>query len=194
METKIINTRFDIAEFEEEENWLSDMHRQGWKLAKINKDKYTFEKSPAEEWVYRLDFRKNDINRAEYIQFFNEYGWEVVLQQGFWFYFRKRMTGEPMDTTIFSDKESKIEMCERLLNGRLTVNTALFAVACLIIGLTFFTKTFSDPGVVLIPFFPLVNDFVKAALPWVAMGILVATSFSFSSYTKIKKRINRMVN
>jgi hypothetical protein len=34
------------------------------------------------------------------------------------------------------------------------------------------------------------NDFVKAALPWIGAAILVATSFSFSDNNKIRDKIN----
>jgi hypothetical protein len=194
METKIVNTTFDISEFEEEETWLTAMHRQGWKLVQISKNKYVLEECQAEDWIYRLDFQKKDVNRESYIRFFTDYGWEFVLQQNDWFYFRKKNDGDAADVSIFSDNESKIEMCERVLSGKIKANVALFLISCVIVAFTLFTTTFSDADVVLIPLFPAVNDFVKAALPWIGMGLLVATSYSFSSYNKMKKKIIRMKN
>jgi len=194
METKIVNTTFDISGFEEEETWLASMHGQGWKLIQISRNKYVFEKCQAEDWIYQLDFQKKDVKRESYISFFTDYGWEFVLQQNNWFYFRKKNDGNAADVSIFSDNESKIEMCERVLSGKISVNVTLFFISCLIVALTIFSTTFSDADVVLIPFFPAVNDFVKAALPWIGMGLMVATSYSFSSSNKMKKKINRMKN
>ena len=50
---------FTIADFEEEEIWLHDQHRNGWKLAKmIQPCFYIFEKSTPAEVTYRLDYNQ----------------------------------------------------------------------------------------------------------------------------------------
>lgn len=194
MEFKTVKTSFLISEFEEEENWLAAMHNQGWKLMSISHNRYKFEKCQPEEWVYQLDFQKKNEIDGSYIKLFNDYGWSFMLQHNDWFYFRRKKDINETDLSIFSDKDSKITMCERALNGKLKVNVTLFFIACCISILTIFTPVFSSKSAVLIPYFTYANDFFKAALPWIGIGLLVATSFSFSDYKKIRNKINMMKN
>lgn len=193
MEFKTVKTSFLISEFEEEEKWLSSMHNQGWKLIDITYNGYRFEKCQSEDWVYQLDFQKRNGIHENYIKLYDDYGWNFILQHNHWVYFRRKKDID-IDLSIFSDKDSKIAMCERVLNGKLKINAILFFIACFISILTMFTPTFSSESTVLIPNSTWVNDFLKAALPWIGMGLLIATSFSYSDYKKIRSKINMMKN
>lgn len=194
MEFKIIKTNFLISEFEEEEKWLTTMHSQGWKLIEISHNNYKFEKCQPGDWVYQLDFQNKMIEESNYIKLFGDYGWNFVLKHNNWFYFRriKNVKDCNTDLSIFSDKDSKITMCQRALSGKLKINVSLFFIACIILVLSIFTNTFSSASTVLIPNFTWLNNFLKAVLPWIGMGLMVATSFSFSDYNKIRNKINMM--
>lgn len=208
MESKKIITTFYLSEFEEEEKWLEVQHNQGWKLADISGKQhnlgwkranlsgntYVFEKCANEEWIYQLDFRGKEVNRAEYIQLFADCGWEFVLEKDKWFYFRKRKDATDVDTSIFSDRDSKIDMCERAIYGRLSINVCLFALSGIIVFLAIFTDIFRSSDFILFPTNAWLNDFLKAAIPWIAIGLWVACSYSFHEYRKIKKRIDSLKN
>jgi hypothetical protein len=197
METKEIKTTFYLSEFEEEEKWLQVQHSQGWKLAGIcgkMHTQYKFEKCPDEEWIYQLDFRGNDVKKDEYIQLFADCGWEFIFQHDRWFYFRKKKEPEDADIAIFSDRDSKINMCERIINGRLRINVGLFGLSCAIVLITVFTDVFRSGESVLFPVNTWVSDFLKAAIPWIGIGLLLACSYSFREYGKIKKRIDTLKN
>ena len=81
---------FYIAEFREEQAWLSFMHKEGWKLLTTNGYRYTFERCAGEDWIYQLDFKQENITEADYIQMYEDYGWEFVLRFRNWYYFRKK--------------------------------------------------------------------------------------------------------
>ena len=67
---------FTIADYEEEEVWLREQHRQGWKLVNTNLPVfYHFVKCEPEDVVYRLDY-KNSEEDGNYMQMFQDYGWE----------------------------------------------------------------------------------------------------------------------
>ena len=107
--------RFYISEFEQEAAWLAFMHREGWRLTSKEKCYYHFEPCEKEDWCYQLDFKESQSEDEDYIQIYKDYGWEYVLHSGNWFYFRKKKEeGKEEDFSIFSDKESKIEMCRRI--------------------------------------------------------------------------------
>jgi len=180
MESKIEKKNFGIAEFSQEEKWLEEEHKNGWRLIKTNRNKYQFERCDADEWVYQLDFKKNGIAEEEYIQMFMDCGWEYVLQYGKWCYFRKKKE-DGADLSIFSDRFSKIDMYTRMLQSRqLIVTIVLFAIACVIGWLTIFTTTFHGDG------------FLDGALPWIGGGLLVATSFSVDQYIKLRKMVEEL--
>lgn len=186
MESKIEKKNFGIAEFTEQEKWLEEQHRNGWRLIKINGIKYQFERCDADEWIYQLDYKENGVAEEDYIQMFMDCDWEYVLQYGKWCYFRKKKEDD-VDLSIFSDRFSKIDMYTRMLKSRqLIVAIALFAIACVIEYFTIFTNAFKGDG----------NgpwmDFWSGALPWIGIGLYVATFYSVGQYIKLRKMVEEL--
>lgn len=68
METKTEIHFFFLPDFEKEEHYLAEQHRQGWKFQK-NKFGffYIFEKCQPEEVIYQLDFKPNGQDKEEYL-------------------------------------------------------------------------------------------------------------------------------
>lgn len=126
---------FTIADYEEEETWLREQHRQGWKLVNTNLPVfYHFVKCEPEDVVYRLDY-KNSGEDGNYMQMFQDYGWEYFNSCMGWLYFRKPVSemDSDMDEEIFSDGESKLDMLEHVLKTRMLPLAAVF-LCCLIPG------------------------------------------------------------
>lgn len=186
MESKIEKRNFGVAEFAEEEKWLEEQHRNGWRLIKTNGNKYQFEKCHIDEWIYQLDFKENGVAEEDYIQMFVDCGWEYVLQYDKWCCFRRKKE-DSVDLSIFSDKFSRIDMYTRILKSRhLRVTVVLFAIACVIGYLAIFTNFFKgNSGVWWV-------DFWKAALPYIGIGLFIATFFSVEQYTKLKKMVEEL--
>ena len=112
---------FTIADYEEEEVWLHDQHKNGWKLLKmIPPCFYIFEKCVPDDVVYRLDYKNNSENDG-YFQIFGDYGWEYIGRCVGWLYFRKPLseTESVKDGEIFSDNESRIDMIDHVIKTRL---------------------------------------------------------------------------
>lgn len=186
MESKIEKKNFGIAEFTEEEKWLEEQHKNGWRIIKTNGTKYQFERCDAEEWIYQLDFKENGAAEEDYIKMFTDCGWEYVLQYGKWCYFRRKKE-DGADLSIFSDRVSKVDMYTRILKNRQLIATVVvFVIACVIEWLTIFTDVFKGNG----GFWWV--DFFKAALPWIGIGLFVATSFSIHQYIKLRKMVEEL--
>jgi len=187
MEKKIEKQKFYISEFQEEAAWLSFMHREGWKFITTNGHKYEFEKCEGEDWIYQLDFKENGVAEEDYIQIFKDYGWEYVGQFRRWFYFRKKKTEDSEnDMSIFSDNESKIEMCKRVINGNI-INFIPFLL--IIIAYDFlvgFTKLFRGDGVLSI----IVSVFAIITL----LIAVFALSFVVGQYSRLNHMIKKMQN
>lgn len=112
---------FTIADYEEEERWLSARHQSGWKLTRIIPPCfYIFEECEPQHVVYRLDYKNNSEDR-EYFQLFSDYGWEYFASFAGWLYFRKPASeaDTQQDMKIFSDDASRIEMINQILKTRL---------------------------------------------------------------------------
>jgi hypothetical protein len=101
---------------EKEETWLEEMSKTGWHLKSVQLPcVYSFEKGVPCRNVYRLDYmlmKKDKLD--EYLQIFQDAGWDYVGEMSNWRYWRKRVVnGETPE--IFTDNESKIRKYQRLL-------------------------------------------------------------------------------
>lgn len=117
METKVLKRFFGLADFLEEQRFLEEQHRQGWKFLKFEGlRKYAFKRCESEEYIYRLDFNENNQDEESYLLIFNDCGWEYIMKYQTWYYFRKEKSLlNDTDNEIFSDNDSKITMIKKVM-------------------------------------------------------------------------------
>jgi hypothetical protein len=102
-------------DYEKEEQWLTEMNKLGYKLLKSSFGFFTFEAGNFEEYVYKLDYKRLRGKRLhEYIQLFNECGWEYVDSFNSWHYFRKKDDSVELPE-LYTDDESKSFIFKQLL-------------------------------------------------------------------------------
>ncbi|MDD6466886.1 MAG: DUF2812 domain-containing protein [Erysipelotrichaceae bacterium] len=136
---------FTIADYEEEEVWLHNQHKNGWKLMKmIPPCFFVFEKCTPEDVTYRLDY-KNNTETSNYFQIFKDYGWEYIGQCIGWLYFRKSSSeiDSEQEGEIFSDNESRVDMINHVVKTRLLPITIIFL--CCVLPNFLRSITDSDP-------------------------------------------------
>ena len=177
---------FLIAEFDDEAAWLSFMHKSGWKMVRTTGFKYRFESCAQEDWVYQLDFRDEGMDEEAYIQMYADYGWEFVTRFRHWYYFRKiRRVGE--DLSIFSDNESKMEMCSRVIRH----HALILAVYYLFIFAAFaFMKSsayFAEPGSSL-------DGFFNGGATGLVLGGFIGLYFVARQFFRLRQKIQYMKN
>lgn len=128
MESKRLFRIWTVTDYEEEEEFLREQHKQGWKFVKyVLPGFYTFEKCEPEDVVYRLDFcQAEGKNKPEYLQMYRDYGWEYMFDVNSWSYFRKAASEAEEDVEIFSDNESRLELINRVLKFRLVPLVVIF--------------------------------------------------------------------
>lgn len=141
---------FTIPEWEKEEKWLREQHKNGWKLIKaIPPGFYKFEQCEPEDVIYQLDYNQEGMNHmGEYIQMFRDCGWEYVTDMMGYAYFRKPAKEMVEDEGIFCDDESKIEMIERVYNGKMLPLIVIFC-CCIMPQLFMQSHNTSEAGRVL---------------------------------------------
>lgn len=133
METKKQFKWFTIFEYEKEQEYLHKMHEAGWKLVRVNSlGVYHFEKCMPQDVVYQLDYNKDGLaHKDEYLKMFEDCGWEYIQDYVGYSYFRKAVTEGQMVEEIFCDEESKFQMMQRVMVGRMTPLLILFFLALL---------------------------------------------------------------
>lgn len=79
MKTKMEIRFFFLPDFEKEALYLAEQHRKGWKFVENRFGVlFIFEKCQPEEVVYQLDFKPILQEEYDYVQFYEDYGWEYV--------------------------------------------------------------------------------------------------------------------
>lgn len=102
---------------EQEESWLRKMARdQGLHLVRFTPPAvYRFRQGERRDFVYRLDFQRIPRQAlADYLQLFEDAGWEHVGEMNGWHYFRRPVAGGEVPE-IFTDPESKAQKYRRIL-------------------------------------------------------------------------------
>ena len=130
MKDKVLFRFWTITDYEEEEQFLTEQHRAGWKLRRyILPGFYIFDRCMPQEVSYRLDFDQAGYGeKAEYLQLYRDYGWEYLFDVNGFSYFRKPAGAEEEDMEIFSDNESRIEMVSRVFKYRMIPLLLIFFI------------------------------------------------------------------
>ena len=137
-----------LPDYEQEEEYLRNMHQNGWKLVRVAiPGIYTFERCEPADVVYKLDFRPlRGEDREAYLSMYREYGWEYLQTLNDYCYFRKSASdASEEDLEIFNDTESRLDMVRRILRWRVPIVT-FFALFVLIQSINVFQRATFYPG------------------------------------------------
>ena len=128
MEVKKQFKWFTIFEYEKEQDYLREMHRSGWKFVKVKGlGMYYFEKCVPQDVVYQLDYNKDGLShKEEYLKMFDDCGWEYIQDYAGYSYFRKSVAEDGVAEEIFCDEESRFQMMQRVMKGRMLPLLLLF--------------------------------------------------------------------
>lgn len=133
MEKKTMWRYYHIFQYNEEAQFLREMHAKGWEFDDLALIRYRFRRCEPRDMVYQLDYNQEGLeHREEYIKMFADCGWEHVGDYIGYSYFRK--PAEEMtegEEGIFCDDESRAEMAKRVLKGRMTPLLVLFS--CIVV-------------------------------------------------------------
>lgn len=124
---------FTIFEYEKEQDYLREMHKSGWKFIKvIGLGMYHFEKCIPQDVVYQLDYNKDGLaHKDEYLKMFDDCGWEYIQDFLGYSYFRKVVSEDGVAEEIFCDEESRFQMMQRVLKGRMLPLLVIFLAVLL---------------------------------------------------------------
>ena len=124
---------FTIFEYEKEQDYLREMHKSGWKFVKVTGlGMYHFEKCIPQDVVYQLDYNKDGLaHKDEYLKMFDDCGWEYIQDFFGYSYFRKAVDEDGVAEEIFCDEESRFQMMQRVIKGRMLPLLIIFFLVLL---------------------------------------------------------------
>ena len=124
---------FTLSEYEEEEQYLNKMARSGYLFEKVTLPGiYHFRKTAPVNMIYRIDFNpKKKEEWDSYLQMYQDYGWTYIQDLNEYSYFCKMAAGDEEENEIFSDNQSRIDMMDRIIKGKMIPVTAVF-LCCVI--------------------------------------------------------------
>lgn len=178
-ETTIKIAFFTVPEWEKEQDWLRKQHQAGWKLINATLPCfYKFEKCEPEDVVYQLDYNQEGLeHKEEYIQMFQDCGWEYITEMVGYSYFRKPVSQMSEREEIFCDDASRMDMIERVFKGRMI---PLFAIFFLVIIPQLFVQSYMGT---------IASNIIFGI--YVMLFVLYVTIFVqfCAQYAKLKKRL-----
>ncbi len=133
METKKQFKWFTIFDYEKEQDYLREMHKSGWKFVKVRGlGMYYFEKCAPEDVIYQLDYNEDGLAyKEEYLKMFDDCGWQYIQDYMGYSYFRKVVADDGKADEIFCDEESRFQMMQRVMKGRLLPLLIIFLAVLL---------------------------------------------------------------
>ncbi len=183
--SKTVFKYFTIPQYQQEEDYLSDMNEKGWRFTHATfPGFYHFEKCEPGQAAYRLDYNQEGIrNKAEYIQMFSDCGWEYICDFAGYSYFRKEgKTGEEREE-IFCDDASRLDMMKRVFRGRIIPLIILFVLV--IMPQLFVNTAGNSAGVRGGGIYQNVFSFVFLGLAILYLVIFSFTAVQFYKYEKL---------
>ncbi|MBE5901507.1 MAG: DUF2812 domain-containing protein [Lachnospiraceae bacterium] len=174
---------FTIPQYQQEENYLSTMHENGWDFNKVTfPGFYHFEKCEPKKVTYRLDYNREGIrNKEEYVQMFSDCGWEHICDFVGYSYFRKEGEAGEESEEIFCDDASRLDMMKRVFMGRIIPLIIIFALV--IIPQLFINTAGYNGG-------SIVHDVFSFSFLGLAILYLVLFSITAVQFYQYEKRIS----
>ena len=132
--TKTLFRFFTLFEYEEEEAFLENQHKNGWKAIGYKLPGfYKFEKCEPDEVTYRIDFtNENGAKNPEYRQMFADNDWEFLWSvNGFSIFRKEGFSVSEGNNEIFTDNASKLQMLQKIHQRRLLPLITIFLCAVL---------------------------------------------------------------
>lgn len=106
---------FSVWNYDQQENWLNEMAKDGWTLSEVNFLNFEFEKTQPGEYTIKMDLLEKSAGSnesKEYISFIETTGAEFITTYTRWAYFRKPTALGPFE--LYSDRDSKINYLKRI--------------------------------------------------------------------------------
>ena len=179
---------YTIAEYEQEEQWINEMAKEGWNLTAVGLCRYIFRRGTPGEYIYKLDVVErtaSDEVRESYFNFLTECNIRVVGELNDWLFLQKKAAEGPFD--MKDDTYAKLRHINKIYSftmrtfSRLLTILALIALFC-IVGL-------------LITDNPSVDDFFRGILLGSSPTALIMLAVIWGRIiNKLRRQVNKLID
>ena len=186
--TKRVWNFFTIAQWEEEEQWLNSMARNGWNLVRIDcLTSYVFERGVAGEYIYKLDLPESmerGMDEQQYCDFLSECGITVVCRQKQWLFLRKRAADGPFNES--GDTLAKLKMTNKAYDYAMRTLSTLLKVFTLLLCAIMLAQCFVTSG--------NISAILEGMMLGIGTSVVIAiTIIWLPMLGKLRKKMNKLV-
>ena len=180
---------FTIAQWEEEEQWLNAMARNGWHLVRINGLlRYVFEKGTPGEYIYKLDLPDNlehGMDEQAYCNFLAECGIELVCKQKQWLFLRKKAADGAFDDK--DDLFAKLKMTNKAYSYAIRTLSMLLRCFAILIGVNIIALCCVDRVDI--------SNLLEGVIMGIGIGAIIAITLVWVPLmNSLRKKMNTLVN
>ncbi|MBQ2417270.1 MAG: DUF2812 domain-containing protein [Alistipes sp.] len=184
--TKKVWNFFTIAQWEEEEQWLNEMARNGYNLIGVKCFvRYIFEQGTPGEYIYKLDLPDNlehGMDDKAYCNFLAECGIDVVCKQKQWLFLRKKAADGPFNEQ--GDMFAKLKMTNKAYSYAVRILSRLLR--------TFAILIFVD---ILVMCLIGYSDILAGIVNGISIGAIFALTIVWVPLMdSLRKKMNTLVN
>lgn len=184
--TKKVWNFFTIAQWEEEEQWLNEMARNGYNLIGVKCFvRYIFEQGTPGEYIYKLDLPDNlehGMDDKAYCNFLAECGIDVVCKQKQWLFLRKKAADGPFNEQ--GDMFAKLKMTNKAYSYAVRILSRLLR--------TFAILIFVD---ILVMCLIGYSDILASIVNGIGIGAIFSLTITWVPLMdSLRKKMNTLVN
>ena len=186
--TKRVWRFWTIAEYEQEEQWINEMARDGWALTAVGFCRFSFRRARPGEFIYKLDMVERttqDEVKESYFNFLTECGIRIVGEYKDWIYLQKRAADGPFD--MKNDTYAKLRKVNKIYSFAIRTICRLLRIFMVLIMLFSMVELFvEDPGII---------DFSRCMMAGIGIGSVIALTLIWVPIVrKLRRQVNKLID
>lgn len=179
---------YTIAEYEQEEQWINEMAKEGWNLTAVGLCRYIFRRGTPGEYIYKLDMVErtaSDEVRESYFNFLTECNIRVVGELKDWLFLQKKAAEGPFD--MKDDTYAKLRHINKIYSFSVrTFCRLLTTFACIVVG-CFVGQLISSN--------PQLDDFFRGIMLGCASSAIVVLAVVWIRIiNKLRRQVNKLID
>ncbi len=186
--TKRVWRFWTIAEYEQEEQWINEMARDGWALTAVGCCRYIFRRTRPGEFIYKLDMVERttqDEVKENYFNFLTECGIRVVGEYKDWIYLQKRAVEGPFD--MKNDTYAKLRRVNKIYSFAIRTICRLLRVFMALILILSLVDWFTTNAAVV--------GICEDLMAGVGIGSVIALSLIWVPIVrKLRRQVNKLID
>lgn len=186
--TKRVWRFWTIAEYEQEEQWLNEMARDGWALTAVGFCRFIFRRTRPGEFIYKLDMVERttqDEVKESYFNFLTECGIRIVGEYKDWIYLQKRAADGPFD--MKNDTYAKLRKVNKIYSFAIRTICRLLRIFMVQIMLFSMVELFVENQHIV--------EACRGAMAGIGIGSVIALALIWVPIVKkLRRQVNKLID